>query len=710
MGLEDLGLDLKFRSSADTSGSEQAASGLHGVSKAAHETDSTLHELGYTAENIKKAFIEFLAFAEVIAIFKEGTTEAYNLEKAWRGIDSTARTLGLSTKETREHVERFAKALGDLAGTEESEVIRAISDQVLKTNNLEEAISRVSLAHDIAKEKGGRLADGMALVDAATLGITKSFKKFIGEVVGGTGELDTAEKMIAYLENKYRGFTKTVDDSATSVDRSRKVWMDFKEWVGGGLLKAFAGMSDAFRTMPALASAMGKEIAADFKYMGVSVLNFVKFLGEILPDGWAKANEKRNARQAQADKELKDAEIAGQKEYLARTQKNSDDAKKVLDEAASHRIHAAKGLKDGLLEQEKDYQAEALQSAVTAAQTAVAREIAERELLAHQEEKELEDQKGKVAKTEADKEAIRTKYRNLRFASEMKALNAMLAMEDAETKRLIENTNREAEAQKKSDQALLENRLKIEALKLAGATSARGQYLAGMAKAEQVEQAELKRLLDANVRLETAKTKAHELGEAERLKVTLAYSRAQYELARRVFDAVVEMSSALFGDSKELALAKVTIDTALAIMAIWADSSMETYTKIAYTVIAAAEGIAQYAKIAKTDYSSKATAPGFDSPSNDYAAYVGGGAWARHMVQRFQSGATAGFSDGLMGLAGGRGVVNSTTDNRRIFNVNMYGASFLDPSNMQQVKQFHRALTVMDRQVEQARVVGKTTR
>jgi hypothetical protein len=711
MATDALGIELQFKSSADTKGSEQAAAGVKKVDDQAKETTGTLEGLGYSADAVKEQLLGLVAFAAVIAVFKEGMTEAYNLEKAFRAIDATSVSLGLNTEETRGKVEKFAQAIASLGGSDHTEVVKAISDETRLTNDLDQSLTRVSLAQDISTKTGMGLMEALHMVNSASMGVAKGSQELKNQVIGVNDVHERQQILVGYLEKQYRGATVAIQDNASTIDASRNAWKDLWETVGGFLNDALAGTIDGFKKIPATVTAAGKDVVATFKFMGAQVGDFVIFLSNILPDGLAKAQEKFAASR-KASKETFDAEQkAVQVEYDTTLKKSRDEATKELENASKTAITFAHVANEAKLKDDKDYQVESLKVTVDEAKERkayVETRIAEEALLTHQEEKELENRKGYAAKSEDDIGAIHAKYRGLRLIADEKLEKELETVEA----KLIKAVTDDIKKQKVASDALEEYKLKTKADKEHASEGILGKYEAAIAKANAAELLDINKLEKAGVDADTAALQAHqrfldakELADRTKLK-------AELELNLKVVNSIIDAYGAVFGESKALSIAQTVINTAVGIMAIWATSGMDPYEKIAFTIIEAAAGVAAIAKISSTDYSaSKVTSnpPGFDSPSNDYAAYVGGGTWARHMVNRFQSGATAGFSDGLMGAAGGGGG-NSTTDNRRTFNVNMYGASFLDPSNMQQVKQFYRALTVVDRQLEQARVIGRTTR
>ena len=716
MGLDALGLDLLFRSSADNSGSEKAAAGVKHVGEAAHSTKEELEELGYSAKAAKGMLLELVAFAEIVAQFKEGAKEVMLLEQAFNELDRSTKRYKQDGVEVKEGIESFAKKLAEVAGVQDEKSIPAMVRLYSATGDLELAQKRAALAADIAIARDIDFSDAMGVVSMAAGGNIRSLRE-VGIFMQSTGD-KTKDAQIALdaLVGRFGGAADGAKGLKVDLARLNAEFEDVRGKAVEPLLHLLVVLMKSGKTAFNTLAEGALKLGATFGYVYDQAGNLGSLLKDLFMGNFSKIEKDMAA--------FKGTYKNYQKDYELITKVSEDELLKIWEGTAQQKLGIDRKQRAGHIEggkeaakQEKDYLAERLQAEVTAAQTSIARELAERALLAHQEAKEMEDEVGKVAKTEEDKENIRAKYRNLRFASEMKALNALLKLEDDETKRVIADTEKKMAAEQKANEWVLKETVRIDQMKLKGANDYMAKYRLGLQNLADNE----KKLLADAVKAGVSAEQAKELATRQRLIGTYQLekekAKAEMDLNVSVFNALVSLSNTLFGESKALALAQTVINTAAGIMKIWATT--DGYTAIAMTVVEAAAGVAAIAKITSTNYNSTATATnstgtapapqGFDSPSNDYAAYVGGGNWARHMVQRFQSGATAGFSDGLMGMGRGH-TVNSTTDNRRTFNVNLYGASFLDPSNMQHVTQLHRALTVVDRQLEQARVVGRTTR
>jgi hypothetical protein len=183
------------------------------------------------------------------------------------------------------------------------------------------------------------------------------------------------------------------------------------------------------------------------------------------------------------------------------------------------------------------------------------------------------------------------------------------------------------------------------------------------------------------------------------MRAKKAAAEANRALANQTADAAMALGDQVFQGDKEWSIASALISTYRAVAGQLAMNPVGPWN-IALAAIMMASGIAQVAKIANTEPGGS----GFDDPGNDAAARMGGRRWAKDMIGEFSSGA----SEISRGWASGMGGGSSTTnDNRRTFNVHIHGAGFIDPTNVNSMKQFHRSLQVIDAQYAGQRTIAR---
>ena len=185
----------------------------------------------------------------------------------------------------------------------------------------------------------------------------------------------------------------------------------------------------------------------------------------------------------------------------------------------------------------------------------------------------------------------------------------------------------------------------------------------------------------------------------EEVRMRKAAAEAEKASQIDVASQGVAVARAAFGESKALAIADAIVNTYSG-----ANQALGAYPPPYSFIMAAlvvAMGIANVAKITSSEPSTQGT--GFDDPSNDRAAYLGGRRWAADMIGEFTKGVSSGWASGMTA-----GVTNNTTnDNRRSYNVHLHGAGLIDPNNVQMVKQLKRTLDVIDVQIEGQRATAR---
>lgn len=198
--------------------------------------------------------------------------------------------------------------------------------------------------------------------------------------------------------------------------------------------------------------------------------------------------------------------------------------------------------------------------------------------------------------------------------------------------------------------------------------------------------------------------KVREENERE-IKLAKEKAEAQQKFARDTALAGMGTLADYFGMSKEFALAEAVINTYEGATKALAQGGI--YGPILAAIVIAA-GMAQVATIASTEPAGASVGPtgkGFDDPSNDRAAYLGGRRWAADMIGEFTKGVSRGWSEGM--AVSRSGAQTTTVNNSRTVNVHMHGAGLIDPTNTQMLKTLKRNLDTIDLQVEQQRVVGR---
>ena len=194
----------------------------------------------------------------------------------------------------------------------------------------------------------------------------------------------------------------------------------------------------------------------------------------------------------------------------------------------------------------------------------------------------------------------------------------------------------------------------------------------------------------------------------DQVRLTKASKDAEKAMAAETAYAAIGLGQAMFGDSKELAIASAIINTYEGASKALAQGGI--YGPVLAAIVIAT-GMAQVAKITSTEPSGGGDATrgqGFDNPNSDAAARLGGRRWAADMIGEFTGGVREGWAAGMMGSARGGNTTNY--DQRRTYNVHLHGAGLIDPSNQQMLLQLKRNLDMVGSRVDSQRTLARAAR
>lgn len=194
----------------------------------------------------------------------------------------------------------------------------------------------------------------------------------------------------------------------------------------------------------------------------------------------------------------------------------------------------------------------------------------------------------------------------------------------------------------------------------------------------------------------------------DQVRLQKAAKDAEKAMAIETAYAAIGLGQAMFGDSKELAIASAIINTYEGASKALAQGGI--YGPVLAAIVIAT-GMAQVAKITSTEPSGGGDATrgqGFDNPNSDAAARLGGRRWAADMIGEFTGGVREGWAAGMMGSARGGNTTNY--DQRRTYNVHLHGAGLIDPSNQQMLLQLKRNLDMVGSRVDSQRTLARAAR
>jgi hypothetical protein len=243
--------DVGISSRTDTTGFEQAKQGLKETEGAAADLKSGASDLKTEFEALKTSLMEIAALAEVIAFFKDASEEAYNNEKALRGVAQAAIVYGGNMETAKKEADTFTSALSIQSTIIKTDLLDAYAKVYLATGNVAEAQKEVTLAANLAAVKHLDMATALRLVEAAATGVPGRFDRIVGGVTQGTTAIEKHNDMARRLVGTYGDVSHVMDDAAAATDRSARRWDNFKDVVGGPVLQVMAKFKDALAVIPA---------------------------------------------------------------------------------------------------------------------------------------------------------------------------------------------------------------------------------------------------------------------------------------------------------------------------------------------------------------------------------------------------------------------------------------------------------------------------
>ncbi len=612
MADSDLDFQLWLKSRFDGDPLKAAQAEFAKTQQAAKKTDDSLREMGYSAEALKKQLLSLVAFAEVVAQFKEGFEQVAALEQAMHQLERAAKRNGDSFEDVKGKIVGMANALKRAAGVDDDAAIKAMSELYNATGDVANAMNLVALATDVAIGAGMDFQQANDLVTKAVMGQTRGLKELRISIEETGDKTENANKALEAIRKNFGGAANDAKGLKVEINRLSEAWEDMRNNAIESATPALSAWLKFAKTWVAVIAGAADMIGEILLRVGTSIMKVGDAVGFLMSG---------NITQAKASMKAAGKEMDGMFDNLVLSAKIASDKIEGIWSGAGPGGGINAGPAKGI---------------VAGGGGSEGTGTDKHNPMLGPSLKEFEDYKEKV------------------FAFEQKLIKeraAMWAKANAARKKLEDFT---ADEDKKRMREI---------------------------------DAERERLMDAQTQ--------RILDEVRLKKQTAEYEK---QLTLDTMSMVSGALSTMFGESKEVAVAEAIINTyvgaskALAQTGIWG---------VVQAAIIIAAGMAQVAKIQSTEPSTKGS--GFDDPSNDAAARIGGRRWAADMIGEFTRGVSAGWRDGMSG----GGSTSNTYDNRRTFNVHMHGAGLIDPTNVQMMKQFKRTLDVIDTQIEGQRTIAR---
>lgn len=659
----DLPVNIPISSSYGNKGTTNAARGLKDVEDKLKDVERQGKRTGTGLREMIGAFAGLAGVAAVIQQAREALESLNRQEQAMNALSIAAEKAGQSSEKVGEKVTEMADALKRAAGIDDDETIPAMIRTYQATGNVEKALTRARLAADLSV--GGLLKYGEAhdMVSKAANGQTEELKRF-GIVIDQTlPKKEQARRALEALEKQFGGSASQAKGNTVELAKLKVQYEDIRDSI----------VSKVVPSVSTLTRALGE--FGD--YAAGAVLTTIKSFG------WLWEETKGLARAVKAyfkgDFDVAKGELAKLPELAKKSQAEIDEIWDAV--AAKHEARwtdSAKAIELG----HKDVRNainDDLSSMTAEAEAFLDRYMKNIVWVRYKLGPELlkAQQEANAKAAEADREASE------RSAETAKTILGNLAAFHADIARFRTET----------------------------AVGLQAQHAARMAQLDTEERLALKKLETDKISSEATIAAVRERYARERILLGEATARAEEEQILTVANTALGAAAAIFGDHKEIAIAQAIVNTYEGASKALAQGGI--YGTILAAVVIAA-GLAQVAKISSTNPRSgsgggpSTTGRGFDDPSNDAAARMGGARWARDMVREWTSGVSAGWAAGLTGGRNSSTVSNSSTvDQSRHYNLEFSLPGVLDVHSVEQGKQLRRTLDSVGRQVDDGRILSR---
>jgi len=658
----ELGVDLPIRSTFGDTGTAKAVRGLKDVEEGIDKVGRAGKKSAPGVREMVNAFAGLAGVAVAIQQFKEGFEAVAKQEQSMNALAQTATRLGDSQDEVKAKVTGLADAMKQAAGIDDSVSIPAMIRHYQALGNIDKALAASRLAADV--HVGGLMSmeEANDLVTKAMSGSTEGLKKYGIVIDQSLSKKKQAQEALEALEKKFGGSASSASGAAVQVAKLKGQWEDLRNALVEKLMPVLLMMGQGFASVLDIASFAYHSIVdnADWAWQQLKKLGSAAkayFTGDFAAARGHLAGIDTEGRV------VRERIAKGWDDLLTKQEKRYSDANAKIKLG----YEGVKGLALGNLSEIGDKEKEAI--AAKLALEKAAQDVYERwhKALLSRKEKELE------AERAAGQKSAETAQQVL---SNLGKFWAEIARGRSET-----------------------------------AVGLQAQHVAQMQSIDAQERVALQKLLDDKISSEATIAAVRERYARERILLGEATAAAEQEQILTVANTALGAAAAIFGDHKEIAIAQAIVNTYEGASKALAQGGI--YGTILAAVVIAA-GLAQVAKISSTNPRSgsgggpSTTGRGFDDPSNDAAARMGGARWARDMVREWTSGVSAGWAAGLTGGRNSSTVSNSSTvDQSRHYNLEFSLPGVLDVHSVEQGKQLRRTLDSVGRQVDDGRILSR---
>jgi hypothetical protein len=615
MATDKTDFEIYLKSRWDGDAMKAAEADFKKTQKAVKDTDTSMRDMGYSADALKTQLMSLVAFAEVVAQFREGFEQVAALEQAMNQLERATKRNGDNFEDVKGKIVGMANALKKAAGVDDDAAIKKMSELYNATGDVANAMNLVALATDVAIGAGLDFERANDLVTKAAMGQTRGLKELNISIEETGDKSGNANVALAAITKNFGGAAENAKGLKVELNRLSEAYEDFR--------------NNAVESTTPILTAWLK-----FAKTWVAVIGgAADMIGEIVHGVFLVFMKAGDALGM-----LLKGNVAGAKLAMREAGKDTDDMFDAIVQTAHAKADEV--------------------AAIWAGQGGVG--------IGAGKAKSIVAGGGDKGKKDGES---RDESKWVLIDGVLYSRADLLAATESlykKSKAIADREEKFADAQRKRERA----------------------------DAKQTA-TEIEKDRDAGFRRMTKQI-------ADEVKLKKAAAEAEKEMAFEVANASLALAGQLFGDSKELAIASAIINTYEGATKALGQGGI--YGPVLAAIVIAS-GLAQVAKIVSTKPATEGA--GFDDPGNDAAARIGGRRWAADMIGEFTGGVSEGWAQGMRG---GGGNSTTTNDNRRTFNVHMHGAGFIDPNNIQMMKQFKRTLDVIETTVEGQRHIARTAR
>jgi hypothetical protein len=687
------GLEILIKSILESQGFDQLRSQLKAATDATNEKrkaddaanesskkfGEALHGLG---EELLATAGAFLGVEKAFEFFKDSLKEAIEGEKVMYQFAAANEALAGATEKSKEENEQWLLSVQQSSGIMKNELLPAYMKLISATGNVEAAQAGLQVA-------AGMAARGMGDVSTVAQVLSRFLLNPDGPIraTGALGlELKRLQKegldtkgILTELGQKFGDAGAGVDNNAMKVARAKVEWNEFKEQIGQTAIGLLQYLKPALEFIELAIVAVIVGVVKLNGYVGIlqsSMGTFFHAIVQFIEGDYKKAYATFTNGLKDIPKQF--AAVGRDADKLAEKLTSSMNRS---SEGLKGTATVVKGLKDGLVH---------AKAAAEDFSTIMTRVEMQAKLAAHGEE---DLQQKLIEKYEQVKKQYKlTGDEKLKVDLKIKeSLQKLAELEDAD----VMKRQRAREQEEKKELAAADRAFKKK-------TAAHEKFLKLSTKDEQ---AYLKAVLSyyqqdlGNYTL-TAEQKEEiaEKLEAAQEELNAKQAKSNREMNAQILDSAITTLGNAFGIGKEIAIANAIVNTYEGATKALAQGGILGEVMAAIVI---ATGLAEIATIASTNpgttastgASTASAGGGFDDPSHDFQAYVGGQKWARDMVDQYSAGAAAGFKSQMV-TNDNRKYVSSNKEGNKTTNYKISAPGFIDSANKAGMRRFVRELQV----------------